>query len=206
MAEKPEESVAAQTPEGDLPDFEKKHPLEHRWTLWFDNPLAKQTTTAFGQTLRPVHTFATVEDFWCLYNNIRTPGHLIPNATFYLFKEGIEPKWEDAKNINGGCWTVSLNRGGSSKQQIDAWWLNSVMATIGEQFTEGDEICGVAVNIRQKGDRIEMWTRTSSNEAAQTSIGKQLRQFLDIPDSQRIGFSVFAEKLTSSKAKDKYMV
>lgn len=42
-----------------------------------------------------------------------------------------------------------------------------VMATIGEQFTEGDEICGVAVNIRQKGDRIEMWTKTSSNEAAQ---------------------------------------
>lgn len=46
-----------------------------------------------------------------------------------------------------------------------------VMATIGEQFTEGDEICGVAVNIRQKGDRIEMWTRTSSNEAAQVGDG-----------------------------------
>ena len=61
-----------------------------------------------------------------LYNNIKTPGQLQPSATFYLFKTGIEPKWEDPKNTNGGCWTAALNRGGNSKTQIDAWWLNSV--------------------------------------------------------------------------------
>lgn len=44
-----------------------------------------------------------------------------------------------------------------------------VLACIGEQFTEGDEICGVAVNVRAKGDRIELWTKTSSNEAVQVS-------------------------------------
>lgn len=42
-----------------------------------------------------------------------------------------------------------------------------VLACIGEQFTEGDEVCGVAVNIRGKGDRIELWTKTASNEAVQ---------------------------------------
>jgi hypothetical protein len=42
-----------------------------------------------------------------------------------------------------------------------------VLACIGEQFSEGDEVCGVAVNIRPKGDRIELWTKTASNEAAQ---------------------------------------
>lgn len=48
--------------------------------------------------------------------------------------------------------------------------LPQVLACIGEQFSEGDEICGVAVNIRNKGDRIEMWTKTSSNEAVQVSL------------------------------------
>lgn len=42
-----------------------------------------------------------------------------------------------------------------------------VLAAIGEQFSEGEEICGVAVNVRQRGDRVDLWTRTASNEAAQ---------------------------------------
>ncbi len=74
-----------------------------------------------------------VTTHWCccvgrcsLYNNIKTPGQLQPSATFLLFKEGIEPIWEDPVNANGGCWTVSLNKGPNAKQQIDAWWLNSV--------------------------------------------------------------------------------
>jgi hypothetical protein len=46
------------------PDFSKKHPLNCRWTLWFDNPSGKQTMNKYGQTLRAVYTFDTVEDFW----------------------------------------------------------------------------------------------------------------------------------------------
>ncbi len=45
--------------------------------------------------------------------------------------------------------------------------VSQVLGCIGEQFTDGDEVCGVAVNVRAKGDRVEVWTRTASNEAAQ---------------------------------------
>lgn len=52
--------------EGEIPDFGKKHPLENRWTLWFDNPSknSKQSSATWGQSLRAVYTFDTVEDFW----------------------------------------------------------------------------------------------------------------------------------------------
>lgn len=53
-----------QQPEGDTPDFARKHPLEHKWTLWFDNPSTRQTLNRYGQGLRPVYSFDTVEDFW----------------------------------------------------------------------------------------------------------------------------------------------
>ncbi|KAG2436788.1 hypothetical protein HXX76_006312 [Chlamydomonas incerta] len=188
------------------PDFSKKHPLENRWTLWFDNPNQKQTQKQYGQSLRSVYTFDTVEDFWCLYNNIRTPSQVNVGATYYLFKEGIEPKWEDGKNLKGGSWTAPVPNKGDSKKTLDAWWLNTVLACIGEQFTDGDEVNGIAVVIRARGDRIELWSRTSSNEAAQTMIGKQLKQYLDIPESVKIGYSVFEEKINSGKAKDRYMV
>lgn len=71
------------------------------------------------------------------------------------------------------------------------WLLLQVLACIGEQFDEGDEVCGVTVNIRNGKDRLEMWTKTAANEALQMSIGKQLKQMLDIPDSNKIGFVVF---------------
>ena len=41
-----------------------KHPLEHKWTLWFDNPTGKQKQDNWGSSLRSVYTFDTVEDFW----------------------------------------------------------------------------------------------------------------------------------------------
>lgn len=72
MAEdKRPEDTGAEREEGELagekdgePDFSKRHPLETRWTLWFDNPTTKQTLNKYGQTLRSVYTFDTVEDFW----------------------------------------------------------------------------------------------------------------------------------------------
>lgn len=203
-----EETEPAAERDGE-PNFDNKHFLEHKWTLWFDNPSGKQTVQKFGQGLRSIFTFETVEDFWCLYNNIKAPSLLSPSATYFLFKDGIVPKWEDPRNAQGGCWTANVPKTANSKQTLDQWWLHSVLACIGEQYAEGDEICGVCVNIRGQKDRIELWTKTASNEAVQVSVGKDLKSFLDMADpNARIGFSVFSEKLGSAaaKARDRYQV
>lgn len=41
---KPEEGEVQTS---DEPDFSKKHPLEHAWTLWFDNPKGSQKQVHF---------------------------------------------------------------------------------------------------------------------------------------------------------------
>lgn len=61
-----------------------------------------------------------------LYNNIKAPSQLQPMATYYLFKDGIEPKWEDPKNTHGGSWNCTAPRGPNGKQVLDSWWLHSV--------------------------------------------------------------------------------
>ena len=38
-----------------------------------------------------------------------------------LFKTGIEPKWEDEQNKDGGKWTLETNK--QFKIQLDASWL-----------------------------------------------------------------------------------
>jgi translation initiation factor 4E len=43
---------------------------------------------------------------------------------------------------------------------------------VGEQFDDlGHYVCGAVVNIRQKGDKISLWTRDSTKEDVNKRIG-----------------------------------
>ncbi|KAL0716832.1 hypothetical protein Bca4012_066154 [Brassica carinata] len=161
----------------------QSHPLEHSWTFWFDNPSVKLKQTTWGSSLRSVFTFSTVEEFWSLYNNMKGPSKLVSGADFYCFKHNIEPKWEDPICANGGKWTMNF-----PKEKSDKPWLYTLLALIGEQFDHGDEICGAVVNVRGKQERISIWTKNASNEAAQVSIGRQWKEIIDYNNS--IGFII----------------
>ncbi|KAG2684887.1 hypothetical protein I3843_10G092800 [Carya illinoinensis] len=174
------------------------HPLEHSWTFWFDNPSAKSKQAAWGSSIRPIYTFSTVEEFWSIYNNIHHPSKLTAGADFHCFKYKIEPKWEDPICANGGKWTTIFQKGKS-----DTSWLYTLLALIGEQFDNGDEICGAVVNVRARQDKIALWTRNASNEAAQLSIGKQWKELLDY--NETIGFIVHDDaKKLDRLAKNRY--
>lgn len=48
-------------------------------------------------------------------------------------------------------------------------YFPQLLAMIGEQFDCGDEICGAVVNVRSGQDKISIWTKNASNEAAQVN-------------------------------------
>ncbi|XP_030474169.2 eukaryotic translation initiation factor 4E-2-like isoform X1 [Syzygium oleosum] len=183
------EEDSAEQPAREEPKADQPHPLEHSWTFWFDNPSAKSKQVAWGDSMRPIYTFSTVEEFWSLYNNIHHPSKLAVQADLYCFKNKIEPKWEDPVCANGGKWTVSFNRGKS-----DTCWLYTLLAMIGEQFDHGDEICGAVVNVRRQ-EKISLWTKNAANEVAQVSIGKQWKEFLDYHENIGFIFHEDAKKL-----------
>lgn len=47
------------------------------------------------------------------------------------------------------------------------FFIGQLMALIGEQFDEADEICGVVASVRQRQDKLALWTKTAANEATQ---------------------------------------
>ncbi|OQS07797.1 eukaryotic initiation factor 4E, partial [Thraustotheca clavata] len=87
-----------------------KHPLQHRWVLWYDNPKKKLPTETWEENLKKIYTFDTVEDFWCLFNNVLPPTKLSTGSNYHLFKEGIRPMWEDPINAKGGKWILTNTR------------------------------------------------------------------------------------------------
>ncbi|KAL7211532.1 hypothetical protein ACSBR2_014404 [Camellia fascicularis] len=177
----------------------ESHPLEHSWTFWFDNPSAKSKQAAWGSSISPIYTFSTVEGFWSLYNNIHLPSKLAVGADLHCFKNKIEPKWEDPVCANGGKWTVIFPKGKS-----DTSWLYTLLAMIGEQFDNGDEICGAVVNVRARQEKIGLWTKNAANEMAQVSIGRQWKEFLDYNDS--IGFIFHDDAKLDRNPKNRYTV
>lgn len=60
--------------------------------------------------------------------------------------------WEDPQNVNGGRWVVVVR---PPRETVDRYWINLLMAMLGEQFDGfGKHICGASVNVRKKGDKV----------------------------------------------------
>mmetsp|Transcript_16491 Transcript_16491/g.35827 ORF Transcript_16491/g.35827 Transcript_16491/m.35827 type:complete len:205 (-) Transcript_16491:371-985(-) len=156
---------------------EGPHPLQFEWVLWYDGPAqgnAQKTTKNYGNTLRELGRFSTVEDFWALFNNLVEPSKLAPQTSYQLFKGGIEPKWEDPRNELGGKWTIPLPR--EPPQMLDDQWLRSALMLIGDILPEkeSDDVAGLIVqNRKSREHRLMMWTQTSGDHDLQKSIGEQ---------------------------------
>ncbi|KAL9237201.1 hypothetical protein vseg_011783 [Gypsophila vaccaria] len=177
------------------------HKLERKWAFWYDNQSNPKQGGVWGSSLKKAYTFDTVEEFWCLYDQIFKPSKLITNADFHLFKAGVEPKWEDPECANGGKWTVAASR----KPLLDSMWLETLMALIGEQFDEAEEICGVVASVRQRGDKISLWTKNAANEAVQMGIGRKWKEVIDVAD--KINYSSFHDESRRDRSsKSRYSV
>ena len=92
-----------------------KHELNDNWTFWYVYTLShneKKKQSKKGRhneyILHEVYSFDTVEDFWCMYNNIYKVEEIMPNTDYMLFKKGVRPEWEDPHNRDGGKWVVTL--------------------------------------------------------------------------------------------------
>eukprot|EP01119_Soliformovum_irregulare_P004235 TRINITY_DN15243_c0_g1_i1.p1 TRINITY_DN15243_c0_g1~~TRINITY_DN15243_c0_g1_i1.p1 ORF type:complete len:219 (-),score=47.51 TRINITY_DN15243_c0_g1_i1:60-716(-) len=184
-------------------DPDTSHPLKHSWTLYYDAPQSNSRTNAasWGDTIKQVYSFETVEDFWRMYNNVTLPSQLALQCSFNLFKNPIEPKWEDGANAEGGKWTAMLPK--SPKGTIDRLWLWLMLACIGQVLEENlDEICGAVVNIRKGQDRISIWTRTAENEEAVMKIGRAMKRVLEFPDNFPLLYSSHPVQSKSKNTKE----
>jgi len=196
---------AERTVLADPNNFTIKHPLQNRWTIWYDNPGKKTSQSSWAENLKKIVTFDTVEDFWSIFNNIRPASKLTTGSNYHLFKDSIEPKWEHSDNSRGGKWILTVSKG----SDLDQLWLWALLAVIGENFDEENEINGCVVSRRRPNDRMALWTRSAFNESAQRRIGSKLKQVLELPQKEILGYQVHTDSLkrnSSFNNKNRYEV
>eukprot|EP00735_Rhodelphis_limneticus_P013089 TRINITY_DN65_c0_g1::TRINITY_DN65_c0_g1_i1::g.14744::m.14744 TRINITY_DN65_c0_g1::TRINITY_DN65_c0_g1_i1::g.14744 ORF type:complete len:230 (+),score=47.60,sp/Q55FE0/IF4E_DICDI/46.45/2e-52,IF4E/PF01652.13/8.9e-58 TRINITY_DN65_c0_g1_i1:89-691(+) len=168
-----------------------KHPLQNKWTLWYDKPERRVSQTNWADQIRKVATFDSVEEFWSLFNNIPSPSKLPFGSNLHLFKSHIEPKWEDQTNAQGGKWVYPVTK----RPELDDLWLNIVLALIGDNFDHSEDVCGAVLSIRKNQDKISLWTKSARDEKTQIQNGKQLKAFLAPSTPSQISYQTHTDSL-----------
>ena len=107
------------------------------------------------------------------------------SANYYLFKDGIQPAWEDPANGNGGKWSIQLPRE-KHRNQIDKLWLYTMLSAIGEmleapssdsklpQSREDELVTGVVLQARSNYYRVSIWTRYADEWDSPNSQEKEV--------------------------------
>mmetsp|Transcript_11916 Transcript_11916/g.22561 ORF Transcript_11916/g.22561 Transcript_11916/m.22561 type:complete len:194 (-) Transcript_11916:277-858(-) len=177
-----------------------KTPLHHTWVLWFDNPRLAPEGTSWRENLKECGKFDSVEQFWEVFNNVKPASQLATNGNYHIFREGIEPMWEDKGNVNGGKFVLTIPKKDSKEGKCDEWWLFTVLAVIGETMDmSGDEVCGTVVSIRKSQDRVALWLKSCNREPCM-EIGERWKKALEVSNKTRLKYQSHKDAASSGRS------
>ncbi|KAK2195260.1 bifunctional Translation Initiation factor eIF- 4e-like/Translation Initiation factor eIF- 4e [Babesia duncani] len=165
-------------------------PLKNKWIIW--EQIVKSSdhtnTVDYKEFTKPLVSFDTVQAFWNLWLNIPQPSELgttkrIARETsggsehfvdaIMVFRDGIQPMWEDSANKDGGHFEYRFRPAEVQSLTVDEYWNNIILALVGATLQHGELINGVRLvdklNSRFPALRIEVWFQNlgASNDATQ---------------------------------------
>ncbi|KAI5172351.1 translation initiation factor 4E [Nematocida sp. LUAm3] len=195
---------------------EETHKLNEDWTFWYDYQEKKQWMNQdnWSDSLQSLCKVSDVEHFWAAEEKIGNVKDLPVSSNIHFFREGIQPMWEDKRNIKGGKWILEL----TSSQNIHDIWINTLLLCISEfpllrsiqmhnnqllvnealldRNLEG-VICGAVLSPRKNYIRISIWTNIKDERVV--NIGKLWKLFASIPDTHKIIFKSHESAIKGSR-------
>lgn len=141
--------------------------LNDTWILWYHDPNDLNWDI---KSYKNVAEIQTIEEFWNTYAYLE--NNVIENSMFFFMRKGINPLWEDPKNINGGCWSFKIPKGNILK-----YWTELSIYLLGENVTKKDRIInGISISPKKTFCIIKIW-----NNNKEKNDKKLLNTKMDIP-------------------------
>ncbi|KAG5403356.1 hypothetical protein IGI04_009475 [Brassica rapa subsp. trilocularis] len=148
------------------------HPLRYKFAIWY----TRRTPGVRSQTSYEDNIKKIVEGFWACYCHLARSS-LLPSPTdLHFFKDGIRPLWEDSANCNGGKWIIRFSKVVSAR-----FWEDLLLALVGDQLDDADNICGAVLSVRFNEDIISVWNRNASDHQAVMGLRDSIKRHLKLP-------------------------
>jgi len=128
---------------------------------------------------------SSIENFWTIYQHLKSPKYLIPNISYHIFKKGIKPLWEDKNNKYGGKFSIEYKKEYS--------WLpfeEILFGLLTKKIPFYDDINGFILISKKLNHTIQIWVKFMKEEK-RNLFENQIREFLQIPNKIFIDYSIF---------------
>ncbi|XP_026191472.1 eukaryotic translation initiation factor 4E type 2 [Cyclospora cayetanensis] len=171
-------------------------PLQHTWHVW--EQIQRDTSHPdramdYSENTRDLAAFNTVQTFWQLWAHIPQPSELLGHKrmirqdnngrshvvdALMIFKEGIQPMWEDPHNATGGHMEYRITPFQTRAGQLDEYWNNLVLGLVGGTIETCEYITGIRLvdklgQGRHPCIRMEVWAK-KCDRATQEKLAKDL--------------------------------
>lgn len=179
-------------------------PLKNKWVIWeqiVKKDDQRNNNDYKGHT-KPLVSFDSVQSFWNLWFSIPQPSELSTSKrlarecvdgsehfvdAIMVFRNNIQPMWEDALNQDGGHFDYRFKPSEVASHTVDEYWNNIVLGLIGSNIPQGEYINGVRLVDKLASKypviRIEVWFRNlgEANDVTQLmkSIGTCMARRVD---------------------------
>jgi translation initiation factor 4E len=152
--------------------------FDNSWILWYDKKNLNVGAEDWDKFLVRISSVQKIENFCNLLGKIIPLSQLPNGASYHFFKKGIEPRWEDKKNFEGGRWNLILYK--QSFNKADKIWFLTLSGVIGGLFKSSIKpyITGVVGTVKKGQIRIAIWTKKSRNKIIQLDIGNSWKKLI----------------------------
>lgn len=142
------------------------HNLHNPWIFWFHDPLDRNWKINSYKNIKQINT---IEDFWMLYTNLN--NKIVENSMLFLMKKDIDPLWEHKENINGGCFSLKIQKG-----NIYDYWTNISIALINNELMDTDDIIvnGISISPKKNFCIIKIWINKNNGDIKNLKKNKNL--------------------------------
>lgn len=180
--EEGESNVVALSPAANQPTNPPTHPLNAQWTWSYKPTIVYKAQSAedWMSDYRPVipRTFDTAEEFWGIYQHLPSLPALDIGNIYAVFKDGIQPTWEDVNNEHGYSVVLYPNKN-NDDNYIGELYRAALLLLVTAGGDEASVMNGCTFERKAAGNKIVFWM-AGGGAAAVTTV-KSILSGLNVP-------------------------
>lgn len=128
--------------------------LSFNWTFWYKEFYSKDED--WKVNVQKLFEISTGTQFLKAYNVMKLPSTLPVGASYYFFKKGIPPLWEERPNKGSGAWVICIAN--NTNNDLNLIWSELLFMLISDGFKElSMYLCGIACNVKKDVHKIKIW-------------------------------------------------